>query len=334
MRTRCAKALVSLLTVAVATVVSVELLVRASGYAEPHLYDPIYMPFAGTPDIPYVHKPNLVRARGRGRSIVSTDSLGLRSPEPGRTYGPKGAAEYRIAFVGDSVTFGEGIRDTEDTFVQVVERVLNERQKAMRVRTFNFGASAYNVRVMTATLEHRMLALDPDLVVMVIAAEDFNLARTPAIDPFGYLSDRVPWLLPPDSPVRKHMRRIHTLYVIRALVRYRNSIGEQIERMGVDGEPASYGAVVEFREIARQHAVPSLVVFAPSSRQRAASHLAAYMRRDGIAVADYSRVREEFTWEEFRAGRYDGHPSAAVHRRFGQKLAEAILRERLTRGSS
>jgi hypothetical protein len=317
--------LLYLVYLAVATLAAVELVVRASGFAEPHLYDPIYMPFPGTPEIPYVHKPNLVRARGRGRSIVSTDSLGLRSPEAGRRYGSKRADEYRIAFVGDSVTFGEGIRDTADTFVQVVERILNERQKALDVRTFNYGASAYNVNVMTATLRHRMLDIDPDFVVMVIAAEDFNLGRTPAIDPFGYLSDRVPWLLPPDSPVRKHMRRVHTLYVIRALVRYRPSVRARIDRTGVDGEPESYGAVLEFSEIARRHGVPSLVVFGPSPRQLAASHLAAYMRRDRVAVLDYSPVRNEFTEEEFRAGRYDGHPSARVHRRFGEALAEELL---------
>jgi hypothetical protein len=35
-----------------------EVVVRVSGFAEPQLYDPIYVRFDGSPDNPYVHRPN------------------------------------------------------------------------------------------------------------------------------------------------------------------------------------------------------------------------------------------------------------------------------------
>jgi hypothetical protein len=306
------------------TLLSVELLVRLSGFAEPHLYDPIYMPFAASPGIPYVHKPNLVRARGRGLSIVSTDSLGLRSTEPGRRYAPKGPREYRIAFAGDSVTFGEGVANTEDTYVQVVERMLNERQQGYHVRTFNFGASAYNVAVMAATLRHRMLEVDPDVAVMTVTLDDFNLRRTPEIDPFGYLSDRVPWILARDSPLRKHMRRVHTLYVIRGLVvRYDRAGSATFEAVRRAEKPDSYRFVLEFRDTAVQHGIRCLVVIVPR-HDDAAAPLVDHIRRDGIAVLDLSRVWSEFPPDLARAGPFDGHPSAAVHRRMGEEIADAI----------
>ena len=114
---------------------------RVSGYSEHHLCDPIYTRFDAAPEeIPYVHRPNLSGARGRGLSVVNTDSLGLRSATAGETYGPRARGEYRVAVVGDSVTFGEGVREGGETFAKVLESSLNQRQTGARVRVFNFGA--------------------------------------------------------------------------------------------------------------------------------------------------------------------------------------------------
>src|SRR5678809_1534280 len=98
-----------------------EIVLRLWGYSERNIYDPIYIPFEKTEDIPYVHKPNLVQARAHGLAIINTDSLGLRSRTSGLRYGPKQRNEYRIAITGDSVTFGEGVPSTDDTFAQILE---------------------------------------------------------------------------------------------------------------------------------------------------------------------------------------------------------------------
>src|SRR3712207_3166364 len=133
-----------------ATFALLEVGVRVSGYSERHLCDPVYARFDAAPDeIPYVHRPNLRAARGRGLSVVDTDSLGLRSTVPGETYAARASGEYRVAVVGDSVTFGEGVREGADTFAKVMEAslnrmsALNRRAAGARVRVFNFGASAY-----------------------------------------------------------------------------------------------------------------------------------------------------------------------------------------------
>lgn len=103
-----------------------EIGVRLWGYSERHIDDPIYEPFEPSGDIPYVHKPNLVQAHARGLAIINTDSLGLRAKTSGEAC-PKQPDEYRVAIVGDSVTFGEGIPRTEDTYAQVFENILNHQ---------------------------------------------------------------------------------------------------------------------------------------------------------------------------------------------------------------
>lgn len=66
-----------------------ELGVRLWGYSEHYIYDPIYRESDKIKDMPYIHKSNLLNARGRGLAIVNTDSLGLRSETTGIKYSLK-----------------------------------------------------------------------------------------------------------------------------------------------------------------------------------------------------------------------------------------------------
>src|ERR1044072_2874988 len=164
---RVLKRLLFVVYLSVATFALLEVGVRVSGYSEKHLCEPIYASFDAAPEeIPYLRRPNVSGARGRGLSVVNTDSLGLRSTFAGETYGPRASGEYRVAVVGDSVTFGEGVREGADTFAKVLEAALDNSQAGARVRVFNFGASAYSVRVMEATLRRRTLAVEPNLVLL------------------------------------------------------------------------------------------------------------------------------------------------------------------------
>jgi hypothetical protein len=300
--------------------------VRLWGYSEHHICEPIYMPFRQTPLIPYVHQPNLSQARARGLSIINTDSLGLRSKTSGTRYGPRQANEYRIAVVGDSVTFGEGVEKTEDTFGEVLEETLNREQRAVKVKVFNFAASAYSVSVMAATLRYRMLEVEPNLVVMAIVPADFNLWRTPAVDAWGYLSDgKLSGFLSRDSRLRLALRKLHLLYLLRDLIYSRLDNGQRAEDVLTAGAiPDSYSYLREFAALAEQSHLAYRLVLLPSLLSRF-GNLNAQLQRDGLAFVDLSNLRERFSAEQFRASRFDTHPSAAVHHSIGAALATDIL---------
>lgn len=317
--------------VSAATLALLEAGVRVSGYSEHHICDPVYARFEEAPaEIPYVHRPNLSGARGRGLSVVNTDSLGLRSTTAGETYGPRQKGEYRVAVVGDSVTFGEGVREGGDTFAKVLEGALDGRQAGARARVFNFGASAYSVRVMGATLRRRMLAVEPNLVLLAIIPADFNLGRTPGVDSYGYLSDdKLSGFLSRDSRARLVLRKIHALYLLRDVVYPmldRSTKAEDVIAAG--GVPDSYSFVKEFAEDAEKSGVDYRVVLLPSLNA-SFGRVGERMKADGVSFVDLSQLTAEFTPEQFCAGRFDRHPSAAVHRRIGEALADYILEARL-----
>ena len=324
------KRLIFVLYLFVITSVLLEIGVRLWGYSEHHLCDPIYMPFAQTQEIPYVHKPNLVNARARGLALINTDSLGLRSKTSGERYGARMDNEYRIAIVGDSVTFGEGVLKTEDTFPQVLEDILNQKQSAVRVKVFNYAASAYSVRVMAATLQYRMLEAQPNLVMMAIVPTDFNLSRTPSVDSWGYLTDnKMSGFLHRDSNLRPLLRKVHLLYLLRDLIYPVLDKSEKAEDiLAAGGLPQSYACLKQFSSTAEQQKLDYRIVLLPSLRSTF-GNLPAQLQQDNISQLDLSALRDQFTKEGFRSSKFDTHPSAAVHKRVGESLAAYILETRL-----
>lgn len=308
------------------TFLMLEIGVRIWGYSERHIYDPIYTSFEPSEDIPYIHKSNLIQAQARGLAVINTDSLGLRSKTSGTVYGTKQPHEYRIAIVGDSVTFGEGVPNTQDTFSQVLEDTLNQEQSPLTVKAFNFGASAYSVQQMAATLQHRMLDIQPDLAVMAIIPGDFNLSRTPIIDAAGYLVDqKISILL--DSPVREVLRRIHLLYVLRELALPWFSSSQDVGSLLARGEiPESYRYIQRFKETAERHGFAYLILLLPRMKEKDWGSLPDRLAQDATTYLDLSGLGKEFTKEQYMASRFDPHASPAVHRRIAESLAEYVQR--------
>jgi hypothetical protein len=329
---RLCRKLLFILYLTVVTFTLLEICVRFWGYSEHHLCDPIYMPLANAQGIPYVHKPNLSNARARGLAVINTDELGLRAMIAGEHHGHHQNQEYRIALVGDSVTFGEGVSRTQDTFAQVLEETLNRAQSDARVKVFNFGASAYSVSVMEATLRQRMPTVEPDLVLMAVVPADFNLSRTPDVDAWGYLYDgKLGGVLPLDSSLRPVLRKVHLFYLLRDLIYPWLDRSRSAEQFFDAHElPDSYFYVTKFKETAEQQRHAYSLVLLPS-RNSDFGNMPSQLHQDGIPFLDLSTLRDQFTQDQFQASKFDVHPSPLVHRRIGEALAAYILDNHLVK---
>lgn len=93
---------------------------------------------------------------------------------PDDEFGPKNG-RYRIAIVGDSVTFGAGVAERSRIFGSVVERMLAEAARDPQAfDVVNLGTEGYSLMQVYATVRHVVLPrLDPDLVVYVFSPNDF-----------------------------------------------------------------------------------------------------------------------------------------------------------------
>src|SRR5262245_45976076 len=92
---------------------------------------------------------------------VHVNSLGLRGPE----LGARGAGEERVLFLGDSLTYGQGVADDE-TVPAALARALAERDGRHRWTVVNAGLRAYGTEQEVALLEELGARIQPDVVVL------------------------------------------------------------------------------------------------------------------------------------------------------------------------
>ena len=117
-------------------------------------------------------RPNLSGHRVKGRVnwttidfTLSTNGLGLRSPEPSRTK-PK----YRVLAIGDSCTFGLGVDDGK-TWPAQLELLLDESLGG-GAEVINAGVPGYTAFQGRRLLEQYGLVLEPDLIIATYGFND------------------------------------------------------------------------------------------------------------------------------------------------------------------
>src|SRR4051812_45908155 len=129
-------------------------------YSAPELYQP-----STDPRVLFEPRPGF-NGFSEGTS-VSTNSHGLREREFPLA---KPADTRRVLFLGDSVTFGAGVRDSEP-YARLLELDL-EADGAGPIETINAGVVGYNTIQELGRLEDVGLAYQPDVVVLTFLVND------------------------------------------------------------------------------------------------------------------------------------------------------------------
>jgi lysophospholipase L1-like esterase len=147
----------------------------------PHNDTSLYQESA-IPELPYEHVPG---ASGVVVGIpVTLNSFGFRGPEVSLQ---KPGSVTRIALLGDSSVFGQGVED-DQTLSAVLEGMITDTASSYdhRYQVINAGVRGYNTLQEAAFLRARVMPLDPDGVVLCIT--EINDAE---LEPFRYASPRL-----------------------------------------------------------------------------------------------------------------------------------------------
>ncbi len=105
-------------------------------------------------------------AHGDYSVVYVADESGFRAGVPSSD-GADAPAGPRIAFLGDSFTFGVGVQ-AEETFAHRVPELLG------RGRAANYGMSGFGIDQMWLTLRHYVSKDPPDIVVLSFIVDDLN----------------------------------------------------------------------------------------------------------------------------------------------------------------
>jgi len=117
-------------------------------------------------EIRYVNLPNQKGWIDDG--FVTINSLGFRGPE---IRSPKPKGRFRVVVIGDSVTFGWGVGDTE-TFCAQLEGLLHKSFPYRDVDVINLGVGGYNTRQEVTLIRRNVSVLEPDMVLVGFYSND------------------------------------------------------------------------------------------------------------------------------------------------------------------
>lgn len=120
---------------------------------------------------------------------ISINSLGMRDKERSQDKPP---GTFRILALGDSHTFGFGVRQDE-TWPSVLEDLLTENEPSRKFEVMNLGVPGYNTVQEVQVFSAKAEALQPDLVIINYCNNDMDLPNFLA-DPPDLLSLRTSYL--------------------------------------------------------------------------------------------------------------------------------------------
>lgn len=267
---------------------------------------------------------------------VHVNAFGLRGPE----LGPKASGEVRVLFLGDSLTYGQGVGDDE-TVPAALERALRARDPGRDWRVLNAGNRAYGTAQELGLLEELGVRLAPDVVVLgwywndvverPIAStyEAFRERGEFCFDTGGRLEGlaRLRWRLAQLPRRSALVMLVHDLVASKGEL-YAPELAEQgFERLG--------GLLAQFRATSTSlGAVPVVALFPDAKRLVGRTDTRPYDER----AAALARANELAVVELLEAlvplygarGAlpilpFDGHYDAEANRALGEFLAEKLL---------
>jgi lysophospholipase L1-like esterase len=265
--------------------------------------------------------------RSGGWSPGPSNSLGFREREvPAKTPG-----RYRIAVVGDSFTWGQGI-EREERFSNLIEQFLGSRYEV-----FNFGIAGDN---MPEHLTRLAQALDvkPDFVLLQIYINDFETREM--VRPRSYP------LLPP--PLDDDLGGSSLLYgliegqwghiqqMAGASESYTHYMERNLRDPNAPNAREAYGQLHEFFDRARAAGVPAGAVLFPATDAlgpNGKDYPFGYLH-DGVkqlcvdVKAPYLDLLPMFsTFPDPRAvwvSPFDAHPNAMANKRAANEIVKAF----------
>ena len=272
----------------------------------------------------YELKPNL-RGRYCG-GAMSTNALGMRMPIEPSVEKPAGVV--RIAGVGDSYLFGQGVDDGQG-FLEVLQAEALAAGKPLEI--LNFAVPGYNSWMESVVVARRAKHYAPDVILVSITGNDWDLPNFMLSRPYGdvahsfLLGAIAERLRTPPSLVQTPRSRVYTDHYLAVPEEVPDNFRHMV------GFDAYRRALLGMLSVAEQTNA-QLVLFSDCiSVNAAGSPSCSFPFKPG----EYERVREEVydkprvtlcPWHlptELLIPR-DGHPTAEGHKSLAAQLRACI----------
>ncbi len=278
---------------------------------------------------------------GRPPLVVegSTNRHGFRGP----VVPIERTAARRIACLGDSYTFGEGVGDDE-TWPAQLARALADAAPDRPHEVMNCGVNAYDTRQEVRLLETRVVPFAPDVVLLAFFLNDAAVraeGRFAGVE-FGAPS-ALHRVLTTDERVRalRGLSRLADGLADRIVRReYLVFLGESRSRLYAQDSPGwrmARDELVRARDLCARRGVEFVVVLYPLlfragvglATHDAYAIVALHCREHDIRLLDLEPAFDGRDVDALRVHPADAHPNAEGHRIAAEAIAAYLAREGL-----
>ena len=267
---------------------------------------------SGNKLIGHVHRPN--KSMKLMDVMVDINSDSLRDKE----YPVSKGDQYRIIFLGDSLTFGWGVKE-EETFATLIEEDLNSH---MPTEVLNFGIGNYNTEQQVNLFIDKGLKYNPDKVVL-----------------FYFINDAEPtpeksrlWFLGYSQFISFYWSRINSL--INNLVPSK-SFQEYYESLYKDNQQGwinARKAMIQLKEICESKGIEFQVVLLPELHDvnndifaNVYNNLALFLEENNIDYLNLAKLFENHPNQiELWVSYDDAHPNNIAHKKIAEASEEFI----------
>lgn len=266
---------------------------------------------------------------------IAINALGFRGRE---TAGEIGKAALRIAVVGDSVAFGQGVRDGATLSAQLAARL--KSRLGTDVAVLNLGVPGYDTCQEYGMFRERAVPLNPQHVLLIYVDNDtdppwIQVRNGAMVIPdarAGLVGDTV-------AALRKSSDAFNFLFTHWQVVKGQHMTVDQYREMLArkfnDDNPGwrrSRACLHSFAELAKERSIRVTVIPFPEllGLKESPYPFEAYVqtvceaaRAEGAACVDVVPALERATYP-LRVSSVEHHPSAEVYRRIAEFLAPTL----------
>ncbi len=223
---------------------------------------------------------------------------------------------FRIAVLGSSYSMAAGV-ESEDAWPKVLERRLNARDPG-RFEVINFSVGGYDPRQLLASLKHRAVDYDPDLILVDVTLNSPRVIRREEVYTTPY------------EPQRRGHPALRS-FVLDALLP--SSQGrDSLFFLPEDQSRAQFRRILgQFRDVARTLQRPLCVVLLQHDpkRAKATAALREEVGRAGVSVIDTFPAFANERFSDLVILKDDIHPNARAQGMFAECIFNALVQRNL-----
>ena len=262
--------------------------------------------------IGHVHRPN--KSMELMDVMVDINSDGHRDKE----YVVDKSDKHRIIFLGDSLTFGWGVKE-EQTFATLIEEDMNSQSPT---EIINFGTGNYNTEQEVNLFLEKGLKYNPDKVVLFYFINDAE--TTP--EKSGL------WFLGHSQFISFYWSRINSLLnnfmPSKSFQEYYDSLYDEDQQGWINARKA----IIELRDICESKGIEFQVVLLPELHDvnneifaNVYNNLALFLKDNNIDYLNLAKLFENHPNQiELWVSYDDAHPNNIAHKKIAESTLEFI----------